>query len=289
MKARYTGRRKRYRVKLWSTRDIINGVVLLICPVLLIIAGAISESNLFSRLAFGIAFSVPAPIARHLYGEKNEGKDLYSVLIYTYAVCIWLVYLLPWKKVMYLISFAYSVVCGAYLIYKAREFRTENDASLNFGLLLISDGFMLMMSMVFSVTTETNALGIILAVVGGAAITFAIVYFLLRKAEMGLWNNIGYSVLIFVLASMLCLRSAESINWALDFSNPKEVSTRITEKDSNSPSKGIDSYYFTAYINGKMVEFQVSRDDYVKYNYNDHITVNVYKGALGMTYYTLNE
>ena len=95
MNARYTGRRKRYKVKLWSTRDIINGVILLGGPVVLMILGLISENVLFSWFAFSIAFSFPAPIARHLYGEKNDGKDLYSVLIYIYAVCIWLFFFVP--------------------------------------------------------------------------------------------------------------------------------------------------------------------------------------------------
>ncbi len=150
MKARYTGRRKRSKFKLWSTRDIINVVMLLICPVLLIIAGVISESDLFSQFAFSIAFSTPLPIARHLYGEKNKGKDLYSVLIYIYAVCIWLFFFLPWKRIVYLINLAYSVISAAYLIYKAREFKTESDASMNFWLLLISDTFMWLISMTVS-------------------------------------------------------------------------------------------------------------------------------------------
>ncbi|MBQ8447479.1 MAG: hypothetical protein IJX27_00940 [Clostridia bacterium] len=287
MKARYTGRRKRYKVKLWSTRDIINGVILLGGPVVLMILGLISENVLFSRFAFSIAFSFPAPIARHLYGEKNDGKDLYSVLIYIYAVCIWLFCFLPWKKVTYLISLSYSVACGAYLIYKVREFKTKNDESLNFWLLLISDVFMLLISMVFSVTTEINALGIILAVVGGAAITFAIVYFALRKAEMGLWKNVGYSVLIFVLAAMFCLSSAEKINWALDFSKPAEYSTRIREKEKHTGKN--TRYLFTAYIDGKLVEFEVGADSYDKYAEGAGITVNVHRGALGMTYYTLKD
>ena len=286
MKARYTGRRKRYKVKLWSTRDII-GVILLVCTVLLIIAGVRSESDLFSRFAFSLAFSAPAPIAMHLYGEKNKGKDLYSVLIYIYAVCIWLFFFLPWKRIVYLISLAYSVVGAAYLIYKAREFKTEKDANMNFWLLLIFDAFMWLISMAVSVTTETNALGIILALGVGAAVTFAIVYFLLCKEEMSLWKNIGCSVIIFVLAAMFCLLIVKNINWALDFSKPTEYSTRIMEKDCSTGKN--EEYLFTVYIDGKLVEFEVGVDDYDKYAEGAKITVNVHKGALGMTYYTLKE
>ena len=287
MKAKYTGRRKRAGFKFWSTRDIINGGILLVLPVLLIIAGAISENDVFSSFVFSIAFSAPLPIAKHLYGEKSKGKDLYSVFIYIYAVCIWLLFFLPWKKAMYLISLVYSLACGAYLIYKAREFKREKDANINFGLLLISDMFMFIISTVFSVTTETNAPGIIFALAGGAAITFAIVYFILLKAEMGLWKNIGYSVCIFVLAAMLCLRIAHNINWALDFSKPAEYSTRITEKDHRTGKN--ERYLFTVYIYGKMVEFDVGADSYDKYAEGAGITVNVHKGVLGMTYYILND
>ena len=71
MKARYTGRRKRARFQLWSTRDIINGGILLVCPTLLMIAGAISESDLFAKFAFSLAISAPVPIAKLWYGEKK--------------------------------------------------------------------------------------------------------------------------------------------------------------------------------------------------------------------------
>ena len=287
MKARYTGRKSRARFKFWSARDIINGVILLVCPVLLIIVGAISENDVFSSLMFSIAFSVPAPLAKHWYGEKNEGKDLYSALIYIYAVCIWLFFFVPWKRAAYLISLVYSVACGAYLIYKAREFKTESDADMNFSLLFIAELIMWMMTMVFSVTTETNALGIIFALLGGAAATFAIVYFLLRKAELSLWKNIGYSVIIFVLAAIFCLHIAYNLNWALDFSEPMQCSTRIAEKDYSTGKN--ERYYFTAYIDGKMVEFEVGSEVYDKYNKGANITVNVHKGALGMTYYVLND
>lgn len=287
MKARYTGRRKRAGFKFWSTRDIINGIILLICPVLLMIAGAISENDIFSSFAFSLAFSASALMAKRWYGKKDKGKNLYSALIYIYAVCIWLFFFVPWKRVAYLISLVYFIACGAYLIYKAREFKSESDADMNFWLLLITDLFMLMMTMVFSVTTEINALGVIFAVVGGAAITFAIVYFLLRKQELSLWKNIVCSVIIFVLASMLCLLIAENLNWALDFSEPMQCSTRITEKDCSTGKN--ERYYFTAYIDGKMVEFEVGSDSYDKYNKGANITVNVHRGALGMTYYTLKD
>ena len=86
----------------------------------------------------------------------------------------------------------------------------------------------------------------------------------------------------------MVLEGAKGLNWALDFSEPKQVMTIITEKDHTSGRNG-NRYYFTAYIDGKLVEFLVGSDSYDKYGEGAGITVNVHKGALGMTYYTLKE
>lgn len=294
MKARYTGSKSRYRVKLWSTRDIINGVVLLVCPALLMIAALILDNDIFIKIALPFALTAPILIARHIYSEKSKNKNIYSVFLYAYAVTFWLTMLLPWGKVAYLLDIAYSAACGVYLVYEAHRAMTESDSSFDFDSLLdfcflcIAEILILLICMVFPITTEINALGVILAILGGVAISAAIAYFLLWKPKIGVWKKIGYCIIILVVAYVFCLRAVEKFNWALDFSEPKEVSTMIKGKDHYS-GKGGASYTFTAYIGGKLVEFEVDSDVYEEYNLGEKITVNVYNGALGMDYYKLKD
>jgi len=295
VKRRYKKRKKWQGFKkIKLSRDGKNAILLLGGPFVLMISAMISDNDIFLKFALAISLTAPILIARHIYSEENKRKNLYPFFLYAYAVTVWLFCFLPWGKISYLFSIVYFAACGIYLVYEAHRAITESESSFDFDSLLdicflsIAEIIMLLLCILFPVTTERNALGIILAVLGGVAVSAAIFYFLLWKLKMGVWKKIGYCIIVLVVACLFCLRTVEKFNWALDFSEPKEVSTMIKGKDHYS-GKGGASYTFTAYIGGKLVEFEVDSDVYEEYNPGDKITVNVYNGALGMDYYKLKD
>lgn len=295
MKKRHKRGKKQHGFKkIKLSANVKKGILIIGLPILLLLLALISGNELFTAIAGCLFLTVPvafAPCFLPEYFAYNDKKGVYWTFISLYTAIVWLKLLFSWQKITWLISLASFIACGVYFIIYTRETEIEKGISPSFGGLCWVEiiMFMFIVSSSFNITTETTAVGMIIVAVLAVAVSAALAYFIFWKKEFKLWAKIGYYVFLLFCVFMFCWSSADGLNWALDFSEPVEVSTRIKEKDSSNSSRGIDSYYFTAYIDGKIVEFQVSRDDYTKYNYNDHITVNVHKGALGMTYYTLKK
>ena len=266
--------------KIWAL--LLGGISLLL------IASLISKNDILAYIALALLFTAPVILARYQFSKLTVKNTKHKVFIYAYIAVMWIVVLLPWARTRWLFAFAYFIACGIHLLCNIRAFKSAIDMDLDFILLTCTECIAAMFVISFSVSADISVIGWILIAVFATVITAIAAYFIFRNDAASMLKKIGYSVGVLLCAFALCWRIAVGLNYSLDFSKPLEYKTRITEKEYHS-GKGRSTYYFTAYINGKIIKVKVGSDIYEKYDYSDSINVNIHKGALGMTYYTVDE
>ncbi len=258
-----------------------------VCLIMLAISW-IAKIDILASIALGTAFTAPVFLVRHQYPDLcGINKGLYKFFIYAYVFIWWSIILLPWAKIRWLLAVAYVLVCGIYLVYKIPEIKRESEFDCDVGILCIVEGLMFISTFSIWYTTETNTLGWIITVIL-SVIPILIASYYIWRGNIKIYKKILYSILAVAISLVYSWMLTVGFNAALDFSKPTEYKTMIKEKDYSS-GKGRTRYSFTAYINGKLVDINVAHSIYEKYSEGSAIAVNIHKGALGMTYYTIDE
>lgn len=270
---------------------IILGSVLL----LLVVVSWISDNEFLSGITFGLTFTMPLVLGRYQLSKTDWFKHdkSHTPFIYAYIAVIWLFVLFSSIKIRLLLTFIYLIVCGIHLLRKADSLSLD-EIDIDFSFLCLIEGIMIIMTLGFPFTTEMNVWGWSFTAVFSGIVFFSIVLstknLLMKKAGLSVLKKIGYYTIILCLVFFLSWQASVALNYALDFSEPTLYNTQITEKEHHSGSKGSGpTYSFTVYINGKLKEFKVTSDIYKKYSTGENIDVNIHKGILGMTYYTVDE
>jgi len=289
----YRKRRKRFVIrKIRLNRNAKMWIILGVILALLFVIAWIARLDLLADIATALIFTAPIILANHQFANSDffERTKKHNVLIYVYVAVMFLIGFCPSVKIRWLLSFLYFVACSIYLIFRVK--RTSFEFILDEGdtlLLSITEIFMLLMIASLSVTTERNALGWILTALLSLALFLPIAYWIGRELSIPLIKKIGIDLCALFLVFALCGTVAEGLNCSLDFSKPTVYSTRIDEKEYRHRPKGPTTRSFTVYMDGERKEIDVTTDIYEKYNEGENINVNIHKGILGMTYYTVDK
>ncbi|MBR6744865.1 MAG: hypothetical protein IKM00_06600 [Clostridia bacterium] len=293
MGKRYKKRRKPFIFrKINLSRNAKMWIVLGIVLALLFVIARIAKLDILADIAAALIFTAPIVLANHQFanGDFFERTKKHNVLIYIYVALMFLIGFCPSIKIRWLLSFAYFVACGIYLMFRVKgtsfEFIMDEGDTL---LLSITEFFMLLMIIALPVTTEINALGWILTAILSLALFLPIAYWIGRELSISLIKKIGINLCALFMIFVLCGIAIEGLNYSLDFSEPTVCSTQIDEKEHHNTSKGSDRRSFTVYMAGEYREIEVTSDVYKKYEKGENIDVNIHKGILGMTYYTIDE
>lgn len=283
-------RRKKWRgfkkIKLSTNAKMWIVLLSAILPMLTI--AWIAEIDILVRVAFGFALTSPIFLLRYQFPNLfGISKGLYKAFIYAYIILWWVIVLLPWAKIRWLLAVVYFFVCGIYLVYKIPEIKRESEFDCDIVILCIVEILMFVSTFGILHTTEINTLGWIITAILAIVPTLIVSYYIWQE-NTKIYKKVLYSIVAVVFVFIYSWALTAGLNSVLDFSKPAEYKTMVKEKDY-SRGRGKTTYSFTAYINGKLIEFDVDRDIYEKYNEGSDITVNIHKGALGLTYYTMDE
>ena len=106
-----------------------------------------------------------------------------------------------------------------------------------------------------------------------------------------LHTRIGYIFLCAFLAFAITGPFAIHLNYALDFSPPKEYSSVIVDKELDrdlrigKEHRAPTTYEFTVIADGKEYDLAVTRDEYYRYDKGDTYYFYRYEGALGEPFF----
>ena len=106
-----------------------------------------------------------------------------------------------------------------------------------------------------------------------------------------LHTRIGYIFLCAFLAFAITGPFAIHLNYALDFSPPKEYSSVIVDKELDrdlrigKEHRAPTTYEFTVIADGKEYDLAVTRDEYYRYDEGDTYYFYRYDGALGEPFF----
>ena len=283
-------KRKHFR-KIELTRNIKMWLVLGGSIALLLFISLIAKIDFLANITLGLMFTAPMLLARYQFSQDEFFKNQKSntIFIYAYIAVIWLCVIFPSAKIRWLFSFAYFIAGGIHLIYKARTISFKENFYEDFILLVLAELSTCLIIAGLSITTEMTVLGWILTAIFTAILFLPITYFFLRDLSVSLMKKIGYNIAVLFFAFFLCWQITDGLNYSLDFSQPTAIyQTTIIEKESHH-GRGGHSYDFYVYIDGKRKEIDVTSDIYKKYEKGELIKVNIHQGALGMTYYTVED
>jgi hypothetical protein len=293
MGKRYRKRRKRIvfrKIKL--SRNAKMWIYLGVALAILFFIAWIAKLEILGNLAAGLVFTAPILLARYQFvnGDFFERTSNQNAMIYVYVAVMFLINFCPSVKIRWILSFTYLVACGIYLILRVKGISLKHILDDGDSLLLIiTEIFMILIITAFSVTTERNALSWILMGVFSLVLFLPIAYLIGKELSISLVKKIGIDLCVLFLIFVFCGKVTAGLNYSLDFSEPTVYTTRIDKKEyHNTSGKGPTTHSFTVYMDGKLMEIEVTFDIYKKYNTGDNIDVNIHKGILGMTYYTVN-
>jgi len=104
--------------------------------------------------------------------------------------------------------------------------------------------------------------------------------------KYGFGKCVGYFVLFAVLIGAMTWSTTVHLNYALDFSQPKQYSEVIVDKEIDYNRRGPVDYEFKLTIDGEQEEIGVPKTEYYKYDIGDTYSFSKYKGAFGVPFYT---
>ncbi len=160
---------------------IILGSALL----LLLLVGLITRIDFLFDLLFALIFTSPLLLARYQFSKENESigfvveKDkLQTAFIYAYIIIMFLsIFVLPSKKIRWILYFVYFIACGIFLFCKAKKVSLD-DISENHDFFLLGLTELLMILLLPNpATTEMNAWGLLLTVIFFIIFSFPLLYF----------------------------------------------------------------------------------------------------------------
>lgn len=292
-------KRKHFR-KIELTRNIKMWIILGSALLLLLLVGLITRIDFLFDLLFALIFTAPLLLVRYQFSKENESigfvvekNKLQTAFIYAYVIIMFLsIFILPSKKFRWILYFTYFIACGIFLFCKAKKVSLDDiSENENFFLLGLTELLMLLL-LPNPATTEMNAWGLLLTVIFFIIFSFPLLYFFKRqKKRIESKKMVTYLILLIFMFSF-SLRITKGFNEFLDFSQPKVYKTIITEKDdsvSGGSRTRTTHHYFIVNIDGKTTEIEINSDIYEKYEEGSVITVNIHNGALGMTYYIIED
>ena len=98
--------------------------------------------------------------------------------------------------------------------------------------------------------------------------------------------RLGYFLLCAFLVCMIIGLYAIHLNYALNFTPPQDYSATIEDKHwSKRRRNPTDDYTFKVSIDGKTYRFEVTRDEYYRYDEGDTYYFYRYEGALGEPFF----
>ena len=298
MGKRYKKRKHFRKIKL--THNIKMWIILGSALLLLLLIGLIIRSDFLCNLVLALIFTSPLLLTRYQFSKEMksiglvvEKNKLQTAFIYAYTIIMLLsILILPSKKIRWILYFSYFISCGIFLFYKIKK-GSLDDISENQDFLLLGLIELVMLILLpHTATTTMNVWGLLLTVILFTIFSYPLVYFFKRQKKLIESKKIVTYLFILILIFMFSLRITKGFNEFLDFSEPQIYQTIISEKDysvSKSRRTSTKHYYFIVNIDGEMTEIEINSDIYEKYEKGNRITVNIYNGALGMTYYVIND
>ena len=253
----------------------------------------IAKLDILGDFAAWLVFTAPIVLARHQFvnGDLFERTTKQNAMVYVYVAVMFLIHFCPSVKIRWILSFTYFIACAIYMILQVKRNSLKfilDDG--DFLLLILTEVIMLLIIISFSVTTERNALGWILMSAFSLVLFFPIAYWIGKELSISLIKKIGIDLCVLFLIFVLSGKVTAGLNYSLDFSQPTVYSTRIDKKEyHNTSGKGPTTHSLTVYMDDKLKKIEVSFDIYKKYSTGENIDVNIHKGILGMTYYTIDE